>query len=88
MGRTWKPKVAGTLDIFIGGLMFIPSLLLFCAELACALSEPTGVADILVVLLYMAPMIFSLLAIIGGIYALQRKKWRWALAGSACAVLQ
>jgi hypothetical protein len=32
-------------------------------------------------------MIIGLLAIIGGIYALRRHKWRWALIGSISAAL-
>ncbi|MBA7616387.1 hypothetical protein ES703_23683 [subsurface metagenome] len=29
----------------------------------------------------------AFLAVIGGIYALKRKHWRWALAGSICSLL-
>ena len=32
-------------------------------------------------------MVLGLLAIAGGVYALKRKNWRWAVVGSICAAL-
>jgi hypothetical protein len=29
----------------------------------------------------------AFLAVIGGIYALKRKRWRWALAGAICSII-
>ena len=95
MTKTWKPTVAGilniiggTLSIFwlVGIIIAISTLgnLPFIESLVPAL-EVTFIYPIVETIL----IIFAVLAvfhvifpIIGGIYALQRRKWGWALAGS------
>jgi hypothetical protein len=84
--KTWMPMVAGILDIvagslgvilaialiFVGVLMrFVPDMPPYLVPIFTALSLPFAIVGIL--------------AIIGGIYALRRKIWGLALAGSIAA---
>jgi hypothetical protein len=84
--ETWMPTTAGILDIIAGscGLLaslvfislggvarFIPDVPTFLFPIFTALSIPIAAIGIL--------------AIIGGIYALRRKVWGLALAGSIAA---
>jgi hypothetical protein len=71
--RTWKPTVAGILDIVIGTPSFALSLLLLFAGFSCMTTYYQRWVPELI-LGPMAATIASLLAIIGGIYALKRKK--------------
>jgi hypothetical protein len=89
--KTWKPVFAGILDIistFIN-LWFLLALSLegtvFQAvfpKSICGLNNP-----LIVYLLITLPLVcISILTLIGGIYALKRKKWKLALAGSIAAI--
>jgi hypothetical protein len=84
--ETWMPMTAGILDIiaggfgliaalvfiFIGGIMrFMPDVPTFLFPIFTALSIPFA--------------IIGILAIVGGVYALRRKIWGLALAGSIAA---
>jgi hypothetical protein len=86
--KTWMPMVAGILDIvagcwglilalmfiFIGGVTrFVPDVPPYLFPIFTALSLPFACVGIL--------------AIVGGIYALKRKIWGLALAGSIAAFL-
>jgi hypothetical protein len=86
MQKTWMPTVSGILDIIagsfglilafifvlVGGVMrFIPRVPPYLFPIFTALSLPFAIVGIL--------------AIIGGIYALKRKIWGLALAGSIAA---
>ena len=86
MQKTWMPMVAGILDIvagsldvilaialiFVGVLMrFVPDVPPFLWPLFMGLAGPFAIVGIL--------------AFVGGIYALQRKIWGLALAGSIAA---
>ena len=84
--KTWKPKVAGVLDIIVGIFRAIVSLLLVSVFMSCPPSPDflTGGIAWLAAICY---MVIGVLAIIGGIYSLRRKKWVWALIGSICATL-
>ena len=84
--KTWMPTAAGILDIiagsfglilalmliFMGGVMrFVPDVPSFMWALFMGLAGPFA--------------IIGILAIVGGVYALQRKIWGLALAGSIAA---
>jgi hypothetical protein len=86
MQKTWMPMVAGILDIvagslgiilaialiFVGALMrFVPDVPPYLFPIFTALSLPFAIVGIL--------------AIVGGIYALRKKIWGLALAGSIAA---
>jgi hypothetical protein len=84
--ETWMPTTAGILDIiagscgiiaslvfvFVGGILrFVPDVPTFLFPIFTALAVPIAAIGIL--------------AIVGGIYALRRKIWGLALAGSIAA---
>lgn len=92
MEKTWKPTVAGILSIVSGttGLIAVFGLIIAIGitggfNISGTEQIPnfvpillTGIAVLLAVL--------SILSLIGGIYAVQRRKWGLALAGAICAV--
>ncbi|MBA7715374.1 hypothetical protein ES703_124415 [subsurface metagenome] len=68
---TWKPTVAGVLDI-VGGVIGI-------LIGGVVLADDIGIG---------IPMcVVAIFAIIGGIFAIRRRIWGLALAGSICALL-
>ena len=84
--ETWMPTTAGILDIIagscglicalvfvsLGGIMrFVPNVPTYLWPIFTALAVPLA--------------LIGILAIIGGIYALRRKTWGLALAGSIAA---
>ena len=96
MDNKWMPKVAGILDIVAGSLGIIGSLFM-CFGLAFlsyfTIADGTEFNDfpMRLIALFMIPWaIFiiaaGILAIVGGIYALRKKKWGLALAGSVGAL--
>ena len=100
METTWKPVVAGILDIIVGVFNLIGMFLIIIVIVAIgsgmlALSAfiniiPMWLSGILQgVLIIIAVLlgVFSALPLIGGIYAVQRKNWGLALAGSIVAIL-
>jgi len=98
VNETWKSTLAGILDIIAGALalfgliLFILGMLIFLPVSQSGgipgtpLSIPMNVS--LILLFALAPILFAaqIVAIIGGIYAIKRKRWGLALAGSIAAV--
>jgi hypothetical protein len=88
MEKTWKSTTAGILNIFagvmglIGGIMFKlavggqPLLLAMIPEAGVMLDAVTGLLIAL-----------GIVAIAGGFYALKRRIWGLALAGSLCSLI-
>jgi hypothetical protein len=91
MVRTWMPTVAGILSIISGGFGFLGSLILLLFFLvyytASGIASPGySVAPVGAVII--TPVfILSIVAIVGGIFALKRKIWGVALAGAICSFL-
>jgi len=92
MEKTWKPVAAGILNIISGAVGLIAVLGLIIAILvtggfaipgteAVPIFVPSLLTGIAVPL-----AIFSMLCLAGGIYAIQRKLWGLALAGSIAAI--
>ena len=95
MEKTWKPVVAGILDIVSGAVGFIA-----VAGLIIAIGITGGfyITDIpgteyipkfvpsLLTGIAVPLAILSILSLVGGIYAVQRKIWGLALAGSISAI--
>jgi ABC-type branched-subunit amino acid transport system permease subunit len=87
-------KVAGILDIIIGSITFVASLVglgvgFYCGvywygQTGGAMSPTEAVVWILTP---MAALVASLLAILGGVHTLKRDKKMIAIIGSACAAL-
>jgi len=84
MERTWKPTAAGILSIVSGALGLVLGLLLAIGLLlANSLENPEwGLA----VFYSAVPFVFGILALVGGCFALSRRIWWLALAGSLAAV--
>ena len=86
MERTWKPTVAGILCIIAGTINVI-----FCIVVVVFGSIIGAFFGFEVVWgwsTFAIPLIISgIIAIVGGIYALRRKVWGLALAGSICALI-
>jgi hypothetical protein len=83
MEKTWKPTVAGILAIIAGALQVI-----FGAIFAIGVGFGGGIIGMGWLSAIFAPLIiFGIIAIVGGIYALRRKIWGLALAGSICALI-
>ena len=95
MEKTNKPTVAGILEIISGALELIWAICLFIGfgvtSGACAI--PGGIGYIpefvpgIILGWAIISIIIAILALVGGIYAVLRKKWGWALAGSIAAIL-
>ncbi|HUV57055.1 MAG TPA: hypothetical protein VMV84_07470 [Dehalococcoidales bacterium] len=97
--RTWKPTTAGILNIITGafnasgviGLIIVIiaigniNIMRFLPPEDAPFITPL-VGTILIVLLVLS-IIATVFPIIGGVFALQRRKWGWALAGSIIAIL-
>jgi hypothetical protein len=83
MEKTWKPTVGGILAIIAGIIQVI---------LGIVIAAIGGFGGIFIGMGWLsaigAPFIaFGIVAIVGGIYALRRRIWGLALAGSICALI-
>lgn len=84
MGKTGSPKTAGILSIIAGVIGLISSPIMI-AYGSLAMLEGWGGFY-----LFQAGFLFiiiGIIAIAGGIFALRRKIWGLALAGSICAII-
>jgi len=91
MEKTWKPKVAGILNIIVGSQCLIAGSGIFLFGIACS-SFLRNFGDSSSVLAFFSAIALPLfivgtLAVRGGLYALKRKRWGLALAGSIAAFL-
>ena len=102
--KTWKPTVAGILNIIAGvlsllgaigviiGIIFFVSVGTqpFLTDMWGDLGDLGIGLNFLIILLVIGAIfsaILGILPLLGGIYALQRKKWGLALAGSIIAII-
>ena len=88
MERTWKPTTGGILAIIAGAIGVLFGLLLavagaFAGAVVGAFIPFIGGA---VAGAFAIPLILGIVSIIGGAYALKRRLWGLALAGSICAL--
>lgn len=93
--RTAKPVIAGIMAI-IGGVAMIINDLVILAEIEIALGGTLGMilgwiglgGVLTTIRIFIAvAIILAIVAIVGGVYALRRRGWRWALAGSICVLI-
>lgn len=100
METTWKPLVAGILNMMVGvatmfGTFIIIIIFVGIGGGILAISRIadlmpiwlSGIVEGVMVIIAIPLVIFSALPLIGGIYAIQRKNWGWALTGSIVAIL-
>jgi hypothetical protein len=94
----WMPTAGGVLSIVAGSFGLLGSLvwLVFGNTIANRIQHyvypsntynPFGEFFIFLGILYVFSLVFDVLAIIGGIFAIQRKHWGWVLAGGISAVI-
>jgi len=79
MNKTWKPIVGGILSIVSGAIFTVAGILILRAE--------WGEIPLLGLAIAL-PFLFigGIMPIVGGIFALKRKQWKLALAGSIGAM--
>jgi hypothetical protein len=100
MEATWKPIVAGILNIITGiinlfGMFVVIGLLTvfgggILSIVRVAEMMPiwlSGMVHGILIIMAILLAVLSSLPLIGGVYAIQRKAWSLALAGSAVATL-
>jgi len=93
MEKTWKPTVIAILDIVAGavGLISVLSLIMVILVTSGTLGIPgmEAIPDFVTGILWTITIplaIVAILAVVGGIYALQRRKWALVLVGSIAAI--
>jgi hypothetical protein len=90
MERTWKPITAGILTIiggavgagFAGCTGCVGAGLVGLSTLLPAIGWPVGLFGTALIAI---PITLVVIALVGGSYALARKRWGLALAGAICA---
>ena len=82
-GRTWKTRAAGVLAI-VSGVLAVSQWVGFAVIeiLADNLAALGGI----VAAGFIIAIGGGIVAIVGGVFALKRRRWRLALAGSICAI--
>jgi hypothetical protein len=86
--KTWMPTVAGILDIIVGSLsLFVLFLFAIGPMITMPLNAGTFSLNWSLFLMVIPGLAIEALAIVGGIFAIQRRRWRWALAGSIAATI-
>ena len=84
MERTWKPVTGGILSIIAGAIGVIGGIIGACFRAAYGPHFP-GMVGFGYAVMAIPLIILGAVAIVGGIYALKRKIWGLALAGSICS---
>jgi hypothetical protein len=83
---TAKPVVAGVFSILVGaGALLVLSIVGILALVIGSIALP--VVGIVLAIIGIPLLAVPALALVGGIYAVQRRSWGWALAGSIAAAL-
>jgi hypothetical protein len=84
--RTWKPTTAGILSIVAGGVGVVWGIA-FAVGGSLSVGAPLGLPGMHNFLIVTVALgLLGATAIVGGIYALQRRNWGLALAGSICSL--
>ena len=92
---TSKPVVAGAFSIVSGVLSLGGFITFLVAGIAVSANfvniyigdSVAGVASSVLILFALLSLAIGILAIVGGVYSLQRNKWGLAFAGSICALV-
>ncbi len=86
MQQTWKPVAGGILAIVAGSLNILVALAMLAGLTFMVMPGMTvGMAGI--GLLVIPVIALAVVAIVGGISGLQRRRWGLALAGAICAII-
>lgn len=88
MSNTWKPVVAGILQIIGGGTALIVACGLFIAGAVVGfVTQMPQWLGALIPMVAVPLIILGILDLTGGIYALLRKAWGMALAGAIATLV-
>ena len=90
MEKTWKPTAAGILTIIAGilGLLIWITVAVGLGIAGTMIGIIPGFPGVGFLGFIAVPgIILSIVAIVGGLYALRRRLWGLALAGAICALL-
>jgi hypothetical protein len=95
MTKSPIPTIAGAINMTSGILALIGFVLLFIFSIAISIPiiELDGlgfgveIASVILFSISSILLIIGILSIFGGIRALRRKNWRWALTGSICTLI-
>ena len=94
--KTWMPTTAGILCIISGATRLMGGIIIFILgwlgdgilNLFWLGMPSTQFIPFLLLRIAAVPVVvLGVLAIVGGVYAIQRKRWGLALTGSICATL-
>ena len=93
MEKTWKPTTAGILCIISGAAeILLGILIVFAGQTVLRFADFVGdewVMDLVITVVMVVGPVWILLgvvALVGGVFALRRRFWGLALAGSICAL--
>jgi hypothetical protein len=92
MDRTWMPTTGGILSIICGALNIIGGIVFIIIGIVTEIARnfapkmPPVVLLVIFVVVGIITLILGIISLIGGIYALRRKLWGMALAGSITSV--
>ena len=100
MEKTWKPTTAGILNIISGisnliGFIFIIIAIITVSTSSAIINNyipanilPVSIGQIITILALVAVLaaLQGVIPLIGGIYAIQRRKWLFALISSIVAI--
>jgi hypothetical protein len=87
MERTWKPIAAGILCIIEGAIVVVITGMIVALGIGPAFTSDEPILLMILIFFGIPSIMFGILAIVGGIYALRRRRWALALAGSICALI-
>jgi Double zinc ribbon len=87
-GKTWKTRTAGILAIVAGAVGLAQWVTIAAVEIPYWgwLPMGGGLGGIVATAVVAVEIAIGIVAIVGGVFALKRKRWRLALAGSICAI--
>jgi hypothetical protein len=84
MERTWKPIVAGILCVIEGAIVVVILGILVALLIGPATTSDEPILLVILIFFVIPSNMFGILAIVGGICALRRRRWALALAGCIC----
>jgi hypothetical protein len=84
--KTWKPTTAGILSIIAGVPAAGSGIIVALVGSTMAWADIVPLVPNILGIIAIPLMVLGVIAIVGGIFALQRKIWGLALAGAICAL--
>ena len=94
MDRSWMPPTSGIINIIVGAIELLMAIIMIIIGAVGAallmnlanLEVPAWIVGALLIGCGVVYLIFGILAVVGGYYALKRKSWGMALTGGIMGV--